>query len=204
MSCKGDIVAKITENKIENRCTNITYPQVEGLKNKTVQDKINEVIRKEVNYQIPPEGCSEFAEIFGKYEVALNEKGILSINLQFYTIRHHAANGLNVQKSINVDLESGKVYQLYELFKRNSNYRTFLNKMIKEQIKEQNLHLIKEFKGISDYEDFYLTENALVIYFQELEYTIHAEGIPEFVIPYLKIRNLISDESPIARFIETD
>lgn len=195
-----DESALITEIKIQDECVNITYPQVR-LKNKTVQDKINEVIKEEVYKQIPPEGCEAYGEIFAKYEVPSNKKAVLSINLQFYTIRKLAANGINRQKSINVDLETGKFYELYEQFKPGSNYKIFLNKMIKEQIKEQDLHLIKEFVSITDDEDYYLTKNSLVIYFQELEYTIHAEGIPEFVIPYRIIRNLISDDSLIARFI---
>lgn len=193
--------AQIIDRKIENQCTDITYPQVYGLKNKEVENLINDLIKEQVDKQIPREGCDVYADIFGKYEVNLNKKGILSINLQFYTIRKQAANGLNVQKSINVDLSTGKNYQLYELFRRNSNYRMTINKMIQEQIKEKDLHLIKEFNGITDFEDYYLTDNALVIYFQELEYTIHAEGIPEFIIPYAQIRNLIDKDGLLGYLI---
>ncbi len=77
-----------------------------------------------------------------------------------------------------------------------------INKMIEQQIKEKDLHFIKEFNGITEFEDYYLTDNALVIYFQELEYTIHAEGIPEFIIPYAKIRNLIDENGPIRQLIK--
>jgi len=193
--------AQIRDRKIENECTDITYPQVYGLKDKEVEDQINDLIRKQVDRQIPREGCAVYANIFGQYEVKLNKKAVLSISLKFYTIRKQAANGQNVQRSINVDLSTGKNYLLYELFKRKSNYRLTINKMIQEQIKEKNLHLIKEFKGITDDEDYYLTDKALVIYFQELEYTIHAEGIPEFIIPYAKIRNLVDEDGLIGRLI---
>ncbi|MTI85559.1 MAG: DUF3298 and DUF4163 domain-containing protein [Firmicutes bacterium] len=201
MKERGDNAAQIAEKMIVNECTHITYPQVVNLRDSAAQNKINEAIERQVYSLIPPEGCDVWGEIFGKYRVTLNDRGILSVNIQFYKIRQHAANGLNMQKSVTADLDTGKVYKLYELFKRNSDYRIVLNKMIREQIKEKNLHLIKEFKGIDDYQDFYLTEDALVIYWQELEYTIHAEGIPEFVIPYEKIQNLISEDSPIVRFI---
>lgn len=193
--------AQIIDRKIENQCIDITYPQVYGLKDKEVENIINDLITKQVNRQIPREGCAVYANIFGKYEVNLNNNGVLSLNLQFYTIRKQAANGLNVQKSINVDLSTGRNYQLYELFRRNSNYRMTINKMIQEQIKNKDLHLIKEFTGITDFEDYYLTNNALVIYFQELEYTIHAEGIPEFTIPYAKIRNLVDEEGLLKNLI---
>jgi hypothetical protein len=61
--------------------------------------------------------------------------------------------------------------------------------------------LIKEFRGIDDYEEFYLTKDALVIYFQEIEFTPHYIGVPEFSIPYSQIRNLVREDGPIARFI---
>lgn len=201
MMPKGPTSVIITEVKMQNQCFDITYPQVQGMQNQNVQKQINALIKQQVNNLIPTAGCEVYATIFGKYQVELNEKGILSLNLQFYIMRPYAANGLNKQRSITVALENAKAYQLYQLFKANSNYRIALNKMIREQIKEKNLHLIKEFRGINDYQDFYLTDQALMIYFQELEYTIHAEGIPEFIIPYFKIRNLINPEGPIARFI---
>ncbi|WP_347488837.1 DUF3298 and DUF4163 domain-containing protein [Desulfoscipio sp. XC116] len=202
MSANQGIVATIIDQKIENNCINITYPQVTGLDNLEVQEHINLLIRKQVEFLIPRESCNIYAEIFGKYEVAVNKNDILSLNLQFYTIRKQAANGLNQQKSITVDLTTGKSYLLYELFRKNSNYRMVLDRMIRQQIEEQGLHLIKEFNGITDDQEYYLTENSLVIYFRELEYTIHAEGIPKFPIPYFRIRNLIDVDGPIGKLTQ--
>lgn len=193
--------ATVTENRIETRCTNVKYPQVSGLKNKEAQDRINEYIRMQVFEMIPPEGCDVYQEIMGDYTVEVNKNGVLSIKYQVYTFRIHAANGLTVQKSITANLETGKVYQLHELFKPNSDYRIILTRMIQNQIKERDLPLIRDFTGITDYQSYYLTDNALVIYFQEIEYTPHYVGIPEFPIPYALIRNIISDEGPIARLL---
>jgi hypothetical protein len=194
-----EVTAVITENKIKNECTDVIYPQVAGLKNENVQIKINQLISKQVLDLIPKEGCQVYQTIKGIYKVELNKNGILSIKLDVYTFRKHAANGLDVQKSITVNLETGKIYQIYDLFKRNSNYRAVITRMIKEQIKERDLPLIKEFKVIGDNESFYLTNNALVVYFQEIEFTPHYVGIPEFTIPFSQIKNLINQEGPIAR-----
>lgn len=204
MANQEQTTAVINEKKIENQCTDVTYPQVEGLKNQMVQDKINAEIQKRINTMIPAGGCDVYASIVGKYEVGLNQKGILSIKFIVYSIRHHAANGLDVQKSLTINLENAKVYQLHELFKPGSDYRIQINKFINNEIKEKDIPLIKEFKGISDYQDYYLTEDALVIYFQEIEYTPHYYGILEFTIPYVYLRNLINEEGPIARLVEMD
>ncbi|SHK63073.1 DUF3298 and DUF4163 domain-containing protein [Desulforamulus aeronauticus] len=200
MVSKNNHTAIITDEKLVDQCTDITYPQVSGLTNKTVQADINRLINAQVNKILPKDNCQ--TSTFGKYEVKLNEQGLLSIVLYFYTIREQAANGLNIQKSITVDLATGKVYELHDLFKPGSRYKMVLDKMIRQQIQEQGLTLIKEFTGITDNQDFYLTKDALVIYFQELAYTIHADGTPEFVIPYQKIDQLIRQDGPIARLLE--
>lgn len=200
MSSK-DLTAVITDVQIKNECTDVVYPRVSGLPDDAVEDKINPLIHEQVLAMIPKEGCDVYQEIKGTYEVELNERGILSLKFNVYSIRIHAANGIDEQRSLTVNLETGKMYLLYDLFKRNSNYRNVITKIIQEQIQERDIPLIKEFKGIDDYEDFYLTETALVIYFQEIEFTPHYVGIPEFIIPYSQINNLIREEGPIARFI---
>jgi len=197
-----NVTAVVTDVKLQNECTDVSYPQVGGLNNQAVQNEINELIKKEVMALIPKEGCDIYQTIKGAYKVELNQKGIFSVKMNVYTFRWHAANGLDVQKSITVNLETGKIYQLYNLFKPNSGYRMVLTRLIQNQIKERNLPLIKEFKTIPDNQDFYLTSDALVIYFQEIEYTPHYVGIPEFAIPYYQIKSLISDQGPAARFIQ--
>ncbi|OPX86725.1 MAG: Anti-sigma-V factor RsiV [Pelotomaculum sp. PtaB.Bin104] len=197
-----EVRAIITENKIQNACTDVSYPQLSGLPDEVIQNQLNELIKDRVLGLIPKEGCDVYQVIKGTYSVELNQKGILSLKFNVYTYRWHAANGLDVQKSITVNLETGRVYQLYDLFKRDSDYRSVLTKLVKEQISERDIPLIEEFKTISDNEDFYLTNDSLVIYFQEIEYTPHYIGIPEFPISYSQIRNLVRPEGPISWFIK--
>lgn len=196
-----DLSAKISDVQIENECTDVVYPQVSGLRNDAVEDKINRLIEERVAAMIPREGCDVYGDITGNYEVMLNEQGILSLKFNVFTIRIHAANGIEEQRSLTVNLETGRLYRLYDLFERNSNYKDVINEIIREQIEERDIPLIKEFTGIDDFEDYYLTRNNLVIYFQELEFTPHFVGIPEFPIPYSQIENLIRKDGPIARFI---
>lgn len=196
-----DLSAVITDVQIKNECTDVVYPRVSGLADDAVEDKINRLITEQVLAMIPKEGCDVYQEIKGIYQVELNDRSILSIKLDVYTFKIHAANGIDEQRSLTVNLETGKEYRLYDLFKRNSGYKSVVSGIIKDQIEEQNIPLIKEFRGIDDYEEFYLTENALVIYFQEIEFTPHYIGIPEFTIPYSQIKNLVREDGPIARFI---
>lgn len=193
----NNVTAEITEEKISDQCTDVTYPQVKNLPDKAVESSINNLIKNTVFGLMPPEGCEIYQEIYGGYKVGVNRKGILSIIFNVYTFRRHAANGLDVQKSITVNLETGKVYQLHELFKNTSDYRIIISRMIQKQIEERELPLLKQFTGITDYENYYLTEKNLVIYFQEITYFPHFAGIQEFPIPYSRIRNLVKIDSPI-------
>ncbi|HCS76852.1 MAG TPA: hypothetical protein DIW05_03745 [Syntrophaceae bacterium] len=52
--------------------------------------------------------------------------------------------------------------------------------------------------AITGQEYFYLTDDSLVIYFQEIEHTPHYVGIPEFIIPFTQIKHLINENGPIA------
>lgn len=196
-----EIKAIITEEKISNPCTDVRYPQVGRLKNKEVENQINEQIQNLISDLLPHEGCDVYDTIQGVYQIGVNQKGILSMRFEVYTFRIRAANGSTVVQSLTADVTTGQTYQLHELFRRNSHYRIVLTNMIRQQIQERDLPLIKEFNGITDYENFYLTENNLVIYFQEMEYTPHYVGVPEFPIPYTKIRNLINPDGPIAKLI---
>ena len=196
-----NLKAIITEEKISNQCTDVSYPHISGIKNKPVEDQINEQIRNLVFSLLPDEGCDVYQTIKGIYKVGVNKHGVLSIRLEVYTFRIHAANGSTVVKSLTTDLATGKTYQLHDLFKLDSDYRIVISNMIQQQIEERELPLIKEFNGITDYENYYLTENNLVIYFQETEYTPHYVGIPEFPIPYSQIRNLINENGPIAKLL---
>lgn len=196
-----NLSATINDVQIEDECTDVVYPRVSGLLDDEVEERINRLIQARVSAMVPDEGCDVYREIKGTYEVMLNEKGILSVKFNVYSIRNHAANGIDEQRSLTVNLETGKEYRLYDLFKRHSNYKSVLNRIIQEQIEERDIPLIKEFTGIDDYEDFYLTKNSLVVYFQEIEFTPHYVGIPEFTIPYSQIKNLVRDDGPIARFM---
>lgn len=193
--------ATINDVQIEDECTDVVYPRVSGLADDEVEDRINRLIQAQVSAMVPDEGCDVYREIKGTYEVMLNEKGILSVKFNVYSIRNQAANGIDEQRSLTVNLETGKEYRLYDLFTRHSNYRSVLTRIIQDQIRERDIPLIEDFDGIDDYEDFYLTKNSLVVYFQEIEFTPHYVGIPEFTIPYSQIKNLVRDDGPIARFI---
>lgn len=59
-----------------------------------------------------------------------------------------------------------------------------------DQLKKKRIHLFTDFKGIqTDGQEFNLTNDAFVIYYQEGVYTPHAYGPLVFTIPYTDLKN---------------
>lgn len=202
------ISAQIVERRIQQEGINVVYPQVTGLPNKEVQAQINRSIENLVNSMIaeqrkwPDEAGMNKFDMDGTYRIEANKNGILSVYFENYIFPEHAANGAYLAKSITVDLNSGKVYTLRDLFKPGTDYMIMLNRIIAEQFKERYAdYMVKEFEGITVNQDFYLTPRDLVIYFQMYEYTSRPAGIPKFEIPYRKIINYINEEGPIGRLL---
>jgi len=201
------ISAQIVEKRIEQNGINIVYPQVTGLPDTEVQERINRAIEERVQgliaeqRQWPDTSGLKIQEMTGTYKIGVNKNGILSIRLENYMYPEHAAHGTTMVKSVTVDLETGKVYTLGDLFQRGTDFIMVLNQMIRQQFKERDIPMINEFRGITVNQDYYLTPKNLVIYFQAYEYTPGYVGIPEFEIPYRKIINYIDEEGPIGKLL---
>ena len=195
-----DITATIVEIQIQNPCTNVKYPQVK-LNNYLVEAHINDLIKEQVFYLIPGEGCDVYEEIFGTYKISVNRSSILSVVLDVYTFRWHAANGLDVQKSVTANLQNGEAYYFYNLFKPDSDYKAVIDAIILKQIEEQQLPLLTPFPGVTDDQEYYLTDKALVVYYQEIQFTPHYVGIPEFTIPYAEIEPIVKKDGPIGKLM---
>jgi tetratricopeptide (TPR) repeat protein len=84
------------------------------------------------------------------------------------------------------DLNKGRIFQLKDLFKPGSNYVQTLSDYIRKQIKEN-----PEYSYIKADQPFYVTEEALVLYFFPYEIASYAAGFPMFKIPYADIMNRI-------------
>lgn len=195
--------AIIKDVQINTPPVKVTYPKVSGLSNPFVQVAVNEKIYALV-YSMINEQFKNFeniVEMVGIYEVELNQEGLLSISFENYTYWYHAAHGMTIKRSITLDLCTGETYIFKQLFVPGSDYISRLNEIVKEQITEQEIPLIEDFETIDRDQEYYLTPNALVIYYQLYRYTPYAYGFLKFEIPYSEISDIINPSGPIARLI---
>jgi len=196
------IVRKITMPNLE-----VTYPFVVDEENPGAMQKINssilnkvkELIKEQGYYQNPKE-----TQVDGYFEIKTNERGVLSLSIINYTYVYHAAHGLTIIKSLNFNTESGKNYELSELFKPESDYKKILSDIIEKQIKERQIPLLDGFTGIKPDQDYYIADKALVVYYQLYDLTPYVYGFPQFPISVYEIQDIINENGLLGVMLIND
>lgn len=131
-------------------------------------------------------------EALGKYEVnaiydqVYNQNNILSL----YTINYQftgGAHGMTTLVPYNINIIDGRELSLSTIFKKDFNYKEFINKKVDEKIAEnKDMYFTDEeskFKTISDNQDFYINDKGLVVVFPLYDIAPYASGIQQVLIP---------------------
>lgn len=191
----------------------IEYPSITLPKDSVVSKRINTIYTLKANEfyshvtrEILPAAKSDFDyaqansypfnpyEAMMRYTVTLNDNCTLSTYTDQYEYTG-GAHGNTIRTSNNWNLRNGKQIRLRDLFLHNLNYKEMLLKKIKDQA-AQNLAdnpgiyfdnykelIVQNFNPDS----FYLTEEALNIYYQQYEIAPYSTGIVVFSLPYKEI-----------------
>jgi len=112
-----------------------------------------------------------------------------------------AAHPTTLVHSLTVDLNTGEVYELYDLFKNMSAHGLRITDYILREIEKKQIPLITDLRLIPDNHVYYLTEVDLVVYFREGELTSCDYGILEFAIPYYYLSSIVDKASPLERLL---
>jgi hypothetical protein len=178
----------------------IYYPQLIGMQNLNVQEQINQTIIKTVYYMQQEQNKVQTGtnmQVTGHYEIKTNERGILSLILSNYAYSQPMAHGFTVVKSLTFDINTGKQYNLPDLFKPGSDYVAVLSRFINEQIKQRDLPLLNGFTSIKPNQDYYLADKSLVVYFQLYEITPYYVGFPMFPISNYQLLSIAAPNGPL-------
>lgn len=179
---------------------NVDYPQLSGMANTNMEQGINDLFQTAA-IGVEDEGyankvsAQDYAlrhidgEVFLAYSVTYNSNDLLSISFDNYQY-DGGANGTTTRFSYTVNTQTGQVYDLGDLFRNNPNYVATINHQIELQLKTINVgsrsmgsFLLTPFVSIPPNQGFYLTDNALVVYFQQGEYFPQYFGITVIAIP---------------------
>lgn len=177
----------------------IDYPVVKYLESPAVQHSINRGIVSQIDMLMREQGYykGQKIEMLGWYEIKTNERGILSLTIGNYAFTYPSAHGLTIVKGLTFDIKSGESIKLKNLFKPSADYVKVLSDIAAEQIKERNIALLGEFKGITPEQDFYIADKSLVLFFQLYEITPYYMGIQYFPISVYQIQDIIDEEGAL-------
>lgn len=199
-------ITPILENKNIKETTeyvqvNLNIPVLTIIDDKKISTKINDEIYNDVliwRNELTEEAKSynsdyknsniEFSPFIldTKYKVTYNKNNILSITMLYYQYSG-GAHGLTTEKSYNFNLKTGEIIKLENLFKSSFDYNTKINQYIRNEIAKKPEEYFDNgaiFKGIKTKQDFYISNDGVVIYFQLYEISPYAGGIREFKIPF--------------------
>lgn len=154
------------DEKIIDYINEVIYQDVISFKD-VVEQELSSIISKK-NY---------LAYINTEYNVNFNENGIISITLEFSQLA--GLYNITYLNSYNYDLNIGKQIMLSDIFKKEVNYVSILDKCIKSELKNIECvtdELCDEYISlyinslIKSYDkNFYIEKDGIVIYFSSYE-----------------------------------
>ncbi len=178
-----------TYNKSENGFKEyLSYPVIENVEDKLIEKKINTLVKNDVlNFANKAKEDKNIKSVFTTFNTYQQSENILSIVLTHSANDAEGITNISFDKGYTIDLNTGKVYKLNELFKPGVDYISIINKYIKNEINnlENNLGMknIYKFQTISPSTEYYLQDGNLVITFPSGEIAPKEYYKPTFNIP---------------------
>jgi len=183
-----------------NKFVTVYYPILEGLSSQEVQDNINQQLKKiftDSRKNITREDELSVEDTF-QSELLSN---MLIINRLGYDYNFGAAHGMPLRDYYHIDLSTGKLYSLKDLFEDNADYVSAINKIVSQRIKDaqksEDSMYFDGFSTITEDQYFHLTKDGIAIYFYPYDIAPYAAGFPEFLISCNDLKDIINYNGPM-------
>jgi len=184
---------------------NMQFPVFYGMKNIPTQNYINSMLFNHASEFM--QSIHDMAELgfedskkyeypfmpyaaWSQYDIHfLNEK-FLSLTINYYQFTG-GAHGNTVKTAYNIDLSTGKNLELRSLFSDDYDYSSVILKEVNMQMKKaaEGTLFSDSIERIENEQNFYLTEEGIVMFFQQYEIGPYCIGIPEFFISFDLLRD---------------
>ncbi|MBW7459323.1 DUF3298 and DUF4163 domain-containing protein, partial [Paenibacillus sepulcri] len=175
----------------------VYYPQVEGMENQAAQRTVNARLKEMSQVKPVPASKKLDYSYSGDFEVAFYKQKLLELVLNGYNFPFGAAHGMPTKTYAILNLTNGRMYALKDLFKPGSDYVKVLSDIVGKQIREDPQYSYVfpgSYTGIRPDQPFYVTDDALHLYFEPYEIAPYVAGFPTFTIPFAQIRDIIDTE----------
>ena len=165
----------------------VYYPEIKGMEHSA---QVNKTLKDMAGVKPVPSTPLE-SNYTGDYEITFYKKNLLVIEITGYDYPFCAAHGMPIKKYAHINLKTGRLYQLKDLFITGSPYVKVISDLIEDQIKsnDQNSYIFpNEYHGIQSDQPFFIDDAGLNIFFQPYEIAAFAAGFPTFTIPFNELK----------------
>ena len=171
----------------------IEYPQILGMKDYNVEEKLNKRLVEIFGLNQTKEENDYIYTYTEWFNTTITDK-LLTLKICRYTNSFGAhGNGSTTYKHF--DLNTSREFILKDLFKPNSNYNEKLGKIVSRQysIRSESQKEIE----VKDDTDFYFLKDGLMIFYSQDVIASHAEGNIEIFIKFDEISDILNKEADI-------
>ena len=205
-------------SEVERYTYQLTIPKLQGLGDLTVQTAVNDQIRAQATGAVdefvvgvkdfgpPPPGQQDQRNgLTGTYEVSRLDDGLASFRVRQSRFFVGAAHPNAAVVTFNYDLHTGKRLALADLFTVGSPYLAMLTDLSRQLLPAQ-----PGFDGLQsfvmpgtepkeeNFDGWTLSDQDLVITFDEGQVAPNAMGMPHVSIPFASLRLLLDPAGPLA------
>ncbi|WP_440109008.1 WG repeat-containing protein [Paenibacillus sp. QZ-Y1] len=180
----------------------VYYPQVEGMTDQAAQLAVNAKLKTLSQVKPIPADQKLDYTYTGDFDISFYQQQLLQLKLTGYNYPFGAAHGMPTMVYAIINLGSGQMYELKDLFKPNSDYVKVLSQIVGDQIKNdpQYSYVFPDtYEGISPNQPFFVTADALHLYFSPYEIAPYVAGFPTFTISFAQIKDIIDTEGSFWR-----
>ena len=191
----------------------IQYPQLAGMADESAQTAVNRALKKSAQAALTTgqknasdmgasirdgyTGAVGKCETVFDYTVTYNQNGLVSVVMMEYQYAG-GAHGSTVQIANTYELDTGDALTLLDMMDGTSDYKACINTSIRQEIDRRveigDLYEFEfdPFADIGEDPGYYLSDSAVVIFFQEYEYFPYTAGIQEFAVPYYYLKGMFA------------
>lgn len=190
---KYDISSETYTDKTKNMEFEIKYPVISNMENKEIEQSLNKIIKEKfcVNAKSTEEDEEFKATLNTDYEITKQTDELISIKIFSSIFMEGAAHPSNTLEGLTLNMTTGKEIELKDLFKQDADFNKVLNGILKEKVTKLDFELFEEYKGLETQQEFYLTDESLIIFYVEGVYTPHAVGPLELKVEYKEIEKIL-------------
>lgn len=178
----------------------LTIPEVKGV-NSTANEAVNNYLAAMAREEVKAlAGDEDAAELIIRGKAELLEGPLLSFSFDCMVYFKGAAHPSSDRLGATFDALSGKKIPLEELFLPGTNWWEVLNawlfQVIDQQVAGDEIMVFDDkYPELSEYRDqFFLRPGELVFFWTDTQFTPHASGQPEFVVPRFVLEHMLRPE----------